>query len=102
MRKSLCILICFCLLTTIVNIGLAGESYKGKEPPSLQIIQKIVPARISGKAEVIGIHKERDGAYLVITDSSRNAYGGPYQLLRLQSNEWVIFNQFCGKFEVVR
>ena len=30
------------------------------------------------------------GAYLIITDRSSNSWGGPYELLRLESNEWVM------------
>ena len=65
----------------------------GKNPPPLEIIQKNV-ARYGGEAvkdiAVIGLHKEREGAYIVITNRNSNSWGGPYTLLRLESNDWVM------------
>ena len=62
-------------------------------PPSIDVIQQNVLSQ-GGQAvqgiKVIGLHKERDGAYLVITDRDSNSWGGPYQLLRLESGEWVM------------
>lgn len=72
---------------------LALIHYNGKNPPSLEIIQKYVLG-YGGEAvkgiEVVGLHKEREGAYLVITDRNSNSWGGPYTLLRLESNDWVM------------
>jgi hypothetical protein len=38
----------------------------------------------------IELHKEREGAYLVITGSDANSWGGPYHLLRLESKQWIM------------
>ena len=91
-------------LISNLQIVFAGEIYKGKEPPSIQYLQVIVSSRITDKAKIIGLHKERDGEYLVITNVDYNNYGGPYRLLRLETNEWVIHNQSSGlggTFELV-
>jgi hypothetical protein len=67
--------------------------YNGQNAPSLEIIQENV-LRHGGETvkdiKVVGLHKEREGAYLVITDRNSNAWGGPYSLLRLESNDWVM------------
>ena len=73
--------------------ALASIHYNGKNPPPLEIMQKYV-LRYGGDTvqgiKVVGLHKERDGAYLVITDRHSNNWGGPYTLLRLESNDWVM------------
>lgn len=93
MKRLFGILICLCFLVVVPDFAFAGEHYKGNDPPSLEVIQSNVEGhggkQISG-IKVIGIHKERKGAYLVITDRNSNSWGGPYQLLRLESGKWVM------------
>ncbi len=78
------------------QISFADQKYRGSDPPSIQTLQTIVSTRISKDAQILGLHKERDGAYLIITNVDPKQFGGPYSLLRLESNEWVIRNPALG------
>ncbi|CAN2040996.1 conserved exported hypothetical protein [Candidatus Magnetomoraceae bacterium gMMP-15] len=87
--------IVFVLLFTLSGLTsiASAENYNGINPPPMQTIQKNVlqygGQRVQGIG-VIGLHKEREGAYLIITDASSDKWGGPYSLLRLESNDWVM------------
>ena len=62
-------------------------------PPSLDIIEKNV-LRYSNEnmrgIKVVGLHKKGEGSYIIITNKSSGEYGGPYELLRLESGDWVM------------
>ena len=79
------IIVVSCLFIIVFNFssGAAGEHYKGKERPSIDVIHKNLQGFI-----ILGIHKERDGAYLVITE--RKDYRSGFKLLKLESKKWVI------------
>ena len=71
----------------------AAEKYRGKQPPPMETIianfqQYITP--VFAELKVMGLHKKREGAYLVITNFECGAGTGPFMLLRLESNEWVM------------
>jgi hypothetical protein len=80
-------ILCIFLFTTVSSLGIAGEIYRSLNPPPIAIIQKYISEWSNYKAKVVGLHQLRDGAYLIITDNSQFC---PYDLLRLQTNEWVI------------
>ena len=88
MKKLVGILIGMGLLA-LVGVSYAAEPYKGEDPPPLRLIQRYVWNYSTG-VNVLGIHKERDGAYIVFTDKSAPLSGGPFHLYRLESNEWVM------------
>ena len=84
-------LISFLILVSCNTNTVAGEGRN--PPPSIDVIQQNVLNLGGGYVQgikVIGLHKEREGSYLVITDRSSDKYGGPYKLLRLESGEWVM------------
>ena len=95
----------------VITIGLAVMFFNaearaefGKSaPPTLEVLQLNVLA-YGGEGvkgiKVIGLFKESENKYLIITDRNSDNWGGPYSLLRLESNEWVmtkpgqLFTQF--------
>lgn len=90
------VLIISTLISLLILLGCNTNTVAGEAknpPPSIDVIQQSVLSLGGGYVQgikVIGLHKEREGSYLVITDRSSNNYGGPYQLLRLESGEWVM------------
>lgn len=85
------------ILCGLSSIAVAAN-YKGKVPPSLETIQKhvsifcdVIMKNPSQKEKVLGLHKLREGAYLVITDFvKKTLHYGPYTLFKLESDEWVL------------
>ncbi|GAM08812.1 hypothetical protein OR1_01086 [Geobacter sp. OR-1] len=74
---------------------------KGDTPP-IDAINAHVSKYASGlrrDIKVVGLHKQREGAYLVITNWSAGDWGGPYEILKLESGQWVI--KTGDKFEFV-
>ena len=108
MTKSVWVAVsCFFVVILISDIGFASEKYKGSSPPSLDIIKKNVlyyGGKKFSKINVIGLHQEREGAYLVITDTNSNNWGGPYNLIKLESKEWVMKEpgKFFTKFVFIK
>ena len=108
------------LITLSLIFCLAGCGSSKKEnagvvssanPPSIEVIQGFVSKKISqgwnGRVtvpKVIGIHKEREGAYLVFTDTGSNSWGGPYELYRLESGEWVmqVPGQLFREYQIIK
>ncbi|CAK0772961.1 conserved exported hypothetical protein [Gammaproteobacteria bacterium] len=85
----------------------ANEPYKGKEPPPIPVIKNIV-AKISGidfskeTKKTVDIHKVSDGNYLIIVVNNMTFdNGGPYQMLKLESDNWVIKNPTAVEFQFV-
>ena len=69
--------------------------------PSIEMVQKYVSQHIN--ARVLGIVKQSDNEYLVITNLNANQYGGPYQIYRLMSGEWIVNRpgEMYAQFDVI-
>jgi hypothetical protein len=81
----------FCLLLACCapQGAVQTTNVQGSAPPSIEVLQKNLPQDRS-QIHIVGLHKIREGAYMVITDTPSSNYGGPYQLLRLESGEWMM------------
>jgi len=66
-----------------VNTSCAADT------PNLANVQQAVAKKLP-KVRVLGLHKQGDGAYLVITNTNADQSGGPYSLLKLESGQWAI------------
>ena len=75
------------LWASIVLLGVNASC--AADTPDLVKVQQAVAKKLP-KVHVLGLHKERDGAYLVITDTNADNFGGPYSLLKLESGQWAI------------
>ena len=88
--------ICLAVLSFTVTTVSAGDVR------DVARIQQHVTKRVPN-ARVLGLHKQRDGAYLVITNLSGDNWGRPYSLLKLESGQWVINagQSIEGKYEIL-
>jgi hypothetical protein len=90
MKRVLAVaLLCLSLASCTPGTGVQSTNVAGNAPPSIDVLQKNLPQDRS-QIHIVGLHKIRDGAYMVITDTPSSNYGGPYQLLRLESGEWMM------------
>jgi len=92
-------IIAFALMFVLCDLApiAAAEKYIGKQPPPMETIianfQYYIRQgnqRTFARLKVMGLHKKREGAYLVITNFQCGPGCGPFALLRLESNEWVM------------
>jgi hypothetical protein len=84
------------LITCLYTLTMAADDtqkYTGKSAPSLEVLQENIDRygnQSTRGIRAIGINKENDNKYLIITNKGSDAWGGPYELLRLESGEWVM------------
>jgi hypothetical protein len=95
---------CFLSAAAFAGDAPSGFHVGDAPPPAASIVNTfMMNLGPSGKSahqlSVLGLHKEREGEYLIITESGQNSAGGTYRLLRLESKEWVM--EMPGKTPVV-
>lgn len=103
MKKALFLFLAGCLIWSVTaQLGQSqtspAQSYIGDEPPSNDLILKnyqfILGPGSKGLNGVLGVHKEKEGSYMVLVATNqdpkdRTAVVLMFELLKLETKEWV-------------